>query len=92
VFAVLALQTVLPRDLAEVPVERIIEARRRLLPQLMNYREYLDSLTPDFVAISHCGTIPELNMSRSSAPVRPGTRPSPRSTSQETGARPEKRG
>src|SRR5262249_53204353 len=32
VFAVLALQTVLPRDLAEVPVERIIEARRRLLP------------------------------------------------------------
>jgi hypothetical protein len=52
VFAVLALQTVLPRDLAEVPVERIIEARRRLLPQLMRYREFLDSLTPDFVAIS----------------------------------------
>ncbi|MER7007793.1 DUF6236 family protein [Dactylosporangium sp. NPDC000555] len=52
VFAVLALQTVLPRDLAEVPVERIIEARRRLLPQLMRYREFLDSLTPDLVAIS----------------------------------------
>ncbi|MBB4957377.1 DUF6236 family protein [Micromonospora polyrhachis] len=51
-FAVLALQTVLPRDLAEVPVERIIEARRRLLPQLMRYREFLGSLTPDFVAIS----------------------------------------
>ncbi|MER7007702.1 DUF6236 family protein, partial [Dactylosporangium sp. NPDC000555] len=52
VFAVLALQTVLPRDLAEVPVERIIEARRRLLPQLMRYREFLNSLTPDLVAIS----------------------------------------
>ncbi|MGX7669774.1 DUF6236 family protein [Plantactinospora sp. DSM 117369] len=51
-FAVLALETVLPRDLAEVPVERIIEARRRLLPQLLQYREFLDSLTPDFVAIS----------------------------------------
>lgn len=51
-FAVLALQTVLPRDLATVPVDRIIEARRRLLPELMRYREFLDSLTPDFVAIS----------------------------------------
>ncbi|MFD9353466.1 DUF6236 family protein [Streptomyces sp. NPDC060031] len=51
-FAVLALQTVVPRDLAEVPVERIIEARRRLLPELMRYREFLDSLTPDFVEIS----------------------------------------
>ncbi|WP_329555210.1 DUF6236 family protein [Streptomyces sp. NBC_00696] len=52
VFAVLALQTVVPRDLAEVPVERIIEARRRLLPELMAYRAFLDSLTPDFVEIS----------------------------------------
>ncbi|MGW5609537.1 DUF6236 family protein [Streptomyces sp. NPDC003753] len=52
VFAVLALQTVLPRDLADVPVERIIEARRRLLPALMRYRAFLDSLTPDFVEIS----------------------------------------
>ncbi|MFY1675108.1 DUF6236 family protein [Plantactinospora sp. WMMB334] len=51
-FAVLALETVLPRDLAAVPVERIIEARRRLLPQLLRYREFLDSLTPDFVEIS----------------------------------------
>ncbi|AVT30131.1 hypothetical protein C6361_12200 [Plantactinospora sp. BC1] len=51
-FAVLALETVLPRDLAEIPVERIIEARRRLLPQLLQYREFLDSLSPDFVAIS----------------------------------------
>ncbi|RKN43815.1 DUF6236 family protein [Streptomyces hoynatensis] len=52
VFAVLALQTVLPRDLDLVPVERIVEARRRLLPELMAYREFLDSLTPDFVEIS----------------------------------------
>lgn len=52
VFVVLALQTVLPRDLSEVPVERVIEARRRLLPQLMRYREFLDSLIPDFVAMS----------------------------------------
>ncbi|MGW2291247.1 DUF6236 family protein [Streptomyces phaeochromogenes] len=52
VFAVLALQTVVPRDLTEVPVERIIEARRRLLPELMGYRAFLDSLTPDFVEIS----------------------------------------
>ncbi|MFG2472419.1 DUF6236 family protein [Streptomyces canus] len=52
VFAVLALQTVVPRDLTEVPVERIIEARRRLLPNLMDYRAFLDSLTPDFVEMS----------------------------------------
>src|SRR5882724_2926341 len=52
VFAVLAMQTVLPRDLADVPVDRVIEARRRLLPELMRYREFLDSLTPDFVEIS----------------------------------------
>lgn len=52
VFAVLALQTVLPRDLEAVPVGRIIEARRRLLPELMRYRAYLDSLAPDFVQIS----------------------------------------
>lgn len=51
-FAVLALQTVLPRNLSEVPVGRVIEARRRLLPELMAYREYLDSLVPDFVEIS----------------------------------------
>ncbi|MER7930516.1 DUF6236 family protein [Streptomyces sp. NPDC096057] len=51
-FAVLALQTVVPRDLAEVPVRRIIEARRRLLPELMAYRAFLDSLTPDFIEIS----------------------------------------
>ncbi|MFY1689766.1 DUF6236 family protein [Plantactinospora sp. WMMB782] len=50
--AVLALETVLPRDLAEVPVERIIEARRHLLPQLLRYREFLDELAPEFVAIS----------------------------------------
>lgn len=52
VFAVMALQTVLPLGLADIPVERIIEARRRLLPQLMRYREFLDSLTPDLVDIS----------------------------------------
>jgi hypothetical protein len=51
-FVVLALQTVLPRDLAEVPIERIIEARRRLLPELMRYRAFLDSLTADFIEIS----------------------------------------
>lgn len=51
-FVVLALQTVLPRDLAEVPVKRIIEARQRLLPELMRYRTFLDALAPDFVEIS----------------------------------------
>lgn len=51
-FAVIALQTVLPRNLSVVPVDRIIEARKRLLPELMAYRTYLDSLVPDFVAIS----------------------------------------
>jgi hypothetical protein len=51
-FAVLAVETVLPRGLADVPVERVIEARRRLLPQLLAYREFLDSLAPDFVALS----------------------------------------
>ncbi|WP_147472699.1 DUF6236 family protein [Streptomyces triticirhizae] len=52
VFALLALRTVLPRDLAEVPVERIIEARRRLLPELLEYRAFLDELAPDLVEIS----------------------------------------
>lgn len=51
-FAVLAVQTVVPRDLAGIPVARIIEARRRLLPELMRYRQFLDSLAPDFVDIS----------------------------------------
>jgi len=51
-FAVLALQTVLPKDLGRVPVTRIIEARRRLLPEMMRYREFLDSLAPTFVEIS----------------------------------------
>jgi hypothetical protein len=52
VFAVLALRTVLPQGLADVPVGRIIEARRRLLPELMRYRAFLDSLATDFVEIS----------------------------------------
>jgi hypothetical protein len=51
-FAVLAMQTIVPKDLAEIPVKRIIEARRRLLPRLTAYRAFLDSLTPDFVEIS----------------------------------------
>ncbi|KAB8169865.1 hypothetical protein FH609_006230 [Streptomyces sp. 3MP-14] len=52
VFALLALRTVLPRDLAEVPVDRIIEARRRLLPELLDFRAFLDELAPDLVEIS----------------------------------------
>ena len=51
-FAVLALQTVVPGDLAEVPVGRIIEARRRLRPELLRYREFLDSLAVDLAEIS----------------------------------------
>ncbi|MFI6313136.1 DUF6236 family protein [Nocardia fusca] len=51
-FAVLSVQTVLPRDLDTIPVDRIIEARRRLLPEMIRYREFLDSLIPDLVEIS----------------------------------------
>jgi hypothetical protein len=51
-FALLALQTVVPGDLAKVPVERIIEARRRLQPALLRYREFLDSLVADLAEIS----------------------------------------
>jgi hypothetical protein len=51
-FSTLALQTVVPRDLESIPVERIIEARKRLLPDLIAYRGFLGSLTPDFVEIS----------------------------------------
>jgi hypothetical protein len=51
-FALLALQTVVPDNLANVPVERIIEARRRLGPGLLRYREYLDSLAADLAEIS----------------------------------------
>lgn len=51
-FALLALQTVVPRDLAKVPVQRIIEARRRLQPELLRYREFLDSLAADLAEIS----------------------------------------
>ncbi|MFI2228379.1 DUF6236 family protein [Nocardia testacea] len=51
-FAVLSVQTVLPRDLATIPVGRVIEARRRLLPELIRYREFLDSLVPELVEIS----------------------------------------
>jgi hypothetical protein len=51
-FALLALQAVVPGDLAHVPVERIIEARRRLQPGLIRYREFLDSLAADLAEIS----------------------------------------
>jgi len=51
-FALLALQTVVPADLAEVPVTRIIEARRRLQPALLRYREFLDSLAADLAEIT----------------------------------------
>jgi hypothetical protein len=51
-FALLALQTVVPGDLAKVPVERIIEARRRLQPALLRYREFLDSFVADLAEIS----------------------------------------
>ena len=51
VFALLALHTVVPKGLADVPVSRIIEARRRLLPELMEYRRFLDTLTPEIARI-----------------------------------------
>jgi hypothetical protein len=51
-FAVLALHTVIPRNIADVPVERIIEARRRLLPDMLRYREFLDSLASEFLEIN----------------------------------------
>ncbi|MEV0361686.1 DUF6236 family protein [Nocardia fusca] len=51
-FAVLSVQTVLPRDLDTIPVDRVIEARRRLLPEMIRYREFLDSLIPELVEIS----------------------------------------
>ncbi|MGR6319439.1 hypothetical protein Q2K19_28710 [Micromonospora soli] len=36
----------MPKNLRDVPVRRIIQARRQLQPELLAYRAYLDSLVP----------------------------------------------
>ncbi|MFE9693031.1 DUF6236 family protein [Micromonospora sp. NPDC005806] len=55
-FAVLALAVAVPKGLRNVPVRRIIEARRRLQPELLAYRAYLDSLAP---ALAELGSVPD---------------------------------
>ncbi|MEU5721958.1 DUF6236 family protein [Micromonospora sp. NPDC047738] len=51
-FAVLALAVAVPKDLRDVPIRRIIKARRKLQPQLLAYRAYLDSLAPALAELS----------------------------------------
>ncbi|MFC9894574.1 DUF6236 family protein [Nocardia sp. NPDC127579] len=62
-FAIMALQAVVPRDLDRVPVSRIIEARKRLLPEMLAYREFLDSLTDFFAELAECPD-PEIRSAR----------------------------
>ncbi|MEV0429790.1 DUF6236 family protein [Micromonospora sp. NPDC050495] len=55
-FAVLALSVAVPGGLADVPVRRIVEARRHLHPELLAYRAYLDSLAP---VLADLATVPD---------------------------------
>ncbi|MFU8851154.1 DUF6236 family protein [Micromonospora sp. SL1-18] len=55
-FAVLALAVAVPGNLRDVPVCRIVEARRHLQPELLAYRAYLDSLAP---ALAELGSVPD---------------------------------
>ncbi|MFI7279379.1 DUF6236 family protein [Micromonospora chersina] len=55
-FAVLALSVAVPGDLDDVPVRRIVEARRHLQPELLAYRAYLDSLAP---ALTDLAAVPD---------------------------------
>jgi hypothetical protein len=51
-FTIMAFQTVLPRGLHQISIDRVIEARKRLLPQMTAYREYLNSLSDRFAEIA----------------------------------------
>ena len=61
VIAVPALQTVLPRDLAEVPVEQIIEARRRLQPEQSMARTAIAAACRSIRFSANCTTVTSEN-------------------------------
>ncbi len=47
-FAVVAIQTVVPANLADVPVDRIVKARKALAEEFHAFRDHLDSLSEQF--------------------------------------------
>jgi hypothetical protein len=55
VFTLLAVTAVLPRDLASIPVEKIVAAREKLLPSMYAYRQYLESFAGRFAELAAVG-------------------------------------
>ncbi|WP_157172424.1 DUF6236 family protein [Nocardia pneumoniae] len=51
-FTLLAVTTVIPKDLANIPLEQILKVRERLLPRLLAYRKYLDTLADTFADLA----------------------------------------
>jgi hypothetical protein len=51
-YAVLAIRTYVPANLATVPVERIVKAREVLLPEFHAFRDHLESLHGHFAEIA----------------------------------------
>lgn len=52
VFTLMAVTTVLPRDLSSIPMEKIVAAREKLLPSMNGYRQYLQSLAERFAELA----------------------------------------
>lgn len=51
-YALLAIRTYLPAGLADVPVERVIEARKVLLPEFYAFQHHLEALHDDFAELA----------------------------------------
>jgi hypothetical protein len=51
-YAAVAISTVVPRGLADVPVKRIIAARRMLADEFDSFREHLDSMAERFTELA----------------------------------------
>lgn len=62
-YAVLAIRTYVPANLATVPVKRIIKARKVLLPEFHAFRDHLESLHDDLTEIAQL-TDPNVRQAR----------------------------
>ena len=61
-FTLLAITTVVPKDLGDIPLEQILKVRERLQPKLLAYRKYLDTLADkfaDLAAVDQPGVLQE---------------------------------
>lgn len=51
-YAVLAIRSYLPQSLETAPIEKVLNARKYLLPEFVKFREHLEALTPAFAEIA----------------------------------------